>query len=138
MIRIELLGLTALLGVLIGCGGGNAQSSAAAPTPSEKADGTHLTTFQKSQLVGHYSTNDGKSGFTLDRTVDPPKARLDGDKGSMPLKASGGFDHSTEYRSDDKRIWIRVSHDGDVLLFQGPKQHQGEDVVRDADADPLK
>ncbi len=151
MNQIMTFGSVALLGfslLVTGCGGGGGNSNSGqastntTPTKtassSEVADGTHVTEFQKRQMIGHYSTRDGKSGFTFDRTVDPPKGKLDGDTAAMPLKASGGFDNSTEYRSDDKRIWIRVAKSGHVELFQGPKQHEGERVVRDADAEPLK
>lgn len=103
----------------------------------EVATGSAPTEFQRARLVGHYSTYDGGSGFIFDRTTDPPKARLDGTETAQVLTASGGPLHTTEYRSADGSLWIRVSESGDVLLFQGPKQQQGPDVVRDADADPL-
>ena len=39
--------------------------------------------------------------------------------------------------SDDHSIWVRVREDGTVEGFQGPKQREGVDVVRDADANQL-
>jgi hypothetical protein len=88
--------------------------------------------------VGHYSTLDGKSGLIVDRRNAVVKAKLDGDSAVEVLKASGGPHASTEYRSDDGRIWLRVSEQGDVVLFQGPAQKEGVDVLRDADAAPLE
>lgn len=47
----------------------------------------------------------------------------------------------TEYKSDDRSvpIWLRVDNEsGSVLLFQGPKEHEGVRVVRDAEAEQLK
>jgi len=137
MMRSLLLG--GLL-VVAGCASKNATSSpAASPAGSEVADGQHLTEFQKSRLLGHYSTEDGKSGFVLDRTVDPPKARLDGDATVRTLSKRGSVSGAYELISDDKKIWLRIAEEGgEVLLFQGPKQTEGVRVVRDADAAQLK
>lgn len=110
-----------------------------AKSPSgEVASGSTLTEFQKSRLLGHYSTEDGASGFILDRTVTPPKAKLDGTDKICALQESHGPLETKEYRCDDHSIWVRVSESGDVQLFQGPKQHEGVRVVRDADAKQLK
>lgn len=142
MMRSLLLG--GLLAVA-GCASTNATSSnatsspAASPAGSEVADGQHLTEFQKRRLLGHYSTEDGKSGFILDRTVDPPKARLDGDATVRTLSKQGSVSGAYELISDDKKIWLRIAEEsGEVLLFQGPKQTEGVRVVRDADAAQLK
>jgi len=80
----------------------------------------------------------GKSGLILDRRSEVVKARLDGSNEVKVLKANGGPNHATEYRSDDGSIWLRVDQHGEVLLFQGPAQTQGVEVVRDADAEPLE
>jgi hypothetical protein len=104
----------------------------------EVATGNTLTEFQKRRLLGHYSTYDGASGFIFDRTGAPFLAKLDGVERPMPLAESDGAYHSKEYRSADHSIWIRVDEEGSVLLFQGPKQHQGVEVARDADAKPLR
>jgi hypothetical protein len=104
----------------------------------EVADGEHLTEFQKTRLLGHYSTIDGKSGFVLDRTVDPPKARLDGDGTVHELAKEGSVHGAIELVSSDRKIWLRIDDEsGEVLLFDGPQQMNGVDVVRDADADRL-
>jgi hypothetical protein len=109
-----------------------------ATTKREVADGRHLTEFQTSRLLGHYSTVDGKSGFVLDRTVDPPKARLDGDSTVHELVKQGSVSGAFELVSSDRAIWLRVHEEsGEIMLFDGPQQTQGVDVVRDADAAQL-
>lgn len=109
-----------------------------AGTKREVADGQHLTEFQKSRLLGHYSTVDGKSGFVLDRTVEPPKARLDGDETVHELARQGSVNGAYELVSTDRAIWLRVHEEsGEIMLFDGPQQSEGVDVVRDADAGQL-
>jgi len=110
---------------------------ATSPDEREVATGKEPTTFQRERTLGHYSTLDGKSGVTLDRRTDVVKARLDGSDDVKVLAANGGPHGTTEYRSDDGSIWLRVDEDGSVLLFQGPKQKEGVEVVHDADAEPL-
>ena len=111
---------------------------ACATTHREVADGQHLTEFQKARLIGHYSTIDGKTGFVLDRTIDPPKARLDGDGTVHRLAREGSVHGAFELVSDDRKIWLRVDEEsGEVLLFDGPQQTSGVDVIRDADAKRL-
>jgi hypothetical protein len=113
-------------------------TSVPAPSPPEVADSRHPTEFQKRRLLGHYSTENGKSGFILDRTVTPPKARLDGDGKIEALSQQGSVRGAVEYVSGDRRVWLRVDKEsGDILLFQGPAEHEGVPVVRDADAEPL-
>ena len=104
------------------------------------ATGDTLTEFQKTRLLGHYSTGDGASGFILDRTVTPWRAKLDGVKKVVTLKESNTPRRGEkEYTSDDRSIWIRVdTESGSLLLFQGPKQHEGVRIDRDADAEQLK
>jgi hypothetical protein len=134
------LGLALVLGALpLGCGGG----TAAAPTPGtptakeEVADSKHLTSFQRARLLGHYSTENGKSGFLLDRTGPAPRARLDGSTEVETLAERGSVAGAIELTS--KHVWLRIDKEsGDVLLFQGPQQTQGVRVVRDADAEPLQ
>jgi len=108
----------------------------------EVATGSSLTEFQKKRLIGHYSTVNGMSGFILDRTVSPWRAKLDGTNKVTTMYVSNTPKHEeTEYKSDDKSvgIWLRVDNEsGSVLLFQGPKEHEGVRVLRDADADQLK
>lgn len=104
----------------------------------EVATGNTLTEFQKRRLLGHYSTNDGGSGFILDRTGSPFLAKLDGVDKVQTLSESSGPYHTKEYRSGDGTVWIRVDEEGRVLLFQGPKQINGVNVVRDADANRLR
>jgi hypothetical protein len=106
----------------------------------EVANGTTLTEFQKKRLLGHYSTQDGGSGFILDRTVTPWRGKLDGTSKVVTLQETNTPRRGMkEYQSDDKSIWVRVdTESGRVELFQGPKQHEGVRVVRDADADQLK
>lgn len=109
-----------------------------ATTRREVADGEHLTEFQKGRLIGHYSTIDGKTGFVLDRTVDPPKARLDGDGTVHTLAREGSVRGAFELVSSDRKIWLRVDEEsGEILLFDGPQQTAGVDVIRDADAKRL-
>ncbi len=104
----------------------------------EIASGSGLTRFQRERLLGHYSTEDGRSGFILDRTVSPWKARLDGSNDVLILsqKRPGAY-QTTEYLSEPHRLWIRVGEDGEVQLMQGPTQHEGVNVIRDAGANPL-
>lgn len=105
---------------------------------SETATGSTLTEFQKKRLLGHYSTHDGATGVILDRTVTPHRAKLDGVDKVVTLEESHGPYSTKEYRSTDPPMWFRIGEDGDVQLFQGPKQTSGVRVVRDADANPLK
>lgn len=130
------------LAIGVGCGGASSSGSGAAPSSGEPekrevATGNTLTDYQKRRLLGHYSTEDGASGFILDRTVTPWKAKLDGTDNTVTLTESHGPRDTMEYRGQG--IWIRVDKEsGDVQLFQGPKQTQGVRVVRDADANQLK
>lgn len=114
-----------------------ASQPANSPDDREVATGKEPTTFQRERTLGHYSTLDGKSGVSLDRRTDVVKARLDGSDDVKVLVASGGPHGTTEYRSDDGSIWLRVDEHGSVLLFQGPQQKEGVEVVHDADAEPL-
>jgi hypothetical protein len=102
----------------------------------EVADSTHPTEFQSSRLVGHYSTPNGKVGFVLDRTADPPKIRLDGDRYVLvlsPRQASKGWLELVA-----SNIWIRIDEGtGRILSFSGPGMQDSSSVVRDADARPL-
>ncbi len=151
-----------LLLLVVGCGGGSAQPAAtpststatattvadtpnptddpAAPNgkPREVATGNTLTEFQKSRLLGHYSTYDGMSGFIFDRTGTPFMAKLDGVDKAMPLTESPSARGDKEYRSADRSTWIRVDEEGNVLYFQGPKQREGVRIKRDADANRLR
>lgn len=118
---------------LIGC------ASSSQPSQPEVASGQKLTAFQKSRLLGHYSTESGKSGFILDRTREPWRARFDGETQGCTLETSGGPGDTKHYAcKEPKRIWLRVDgQSGEVLLFQGPNETQGVRVIRDADAEPL-
>ena len=136
--------LAALLAALAGaCAGTGASGASGASQPAnspedrEVATGKEPTSFQRSRSLGHYSTLDGQSGVTLDRRTDVVKAKLDGSNEVKVMAASGGPHKTTEYRSDDGSIWLRVDEHGSVLLFQGPKQKEGVEVVHDADAEPL-
>ena len=123
-----------------GCGGSAKPASSASDADKpEVADSQHLTEFQKSRLLGHYTTEDGKHGFILDRTATPPRARLDGESAYEELTEQGSVSGAVEYTSPSKKIWLRVSKDtGDVMLFQGPGLTEGVSVMRDADAEQLK
>jgi hypothetical protein len=102
----------------------------------DMADGTHATEFQSSRLVGHYSTPNGKVGFILDRTSDPPKIKMDGDAYTLvlaPRQASKGW---LEFVASN--IWIRIDEQtGRILSFTGPGMTDSTFVVRDADAKAL-
>jgi hypothetical protein len=112
--------------------------SAGAPKEPEVATGTEPTSFQRSKLVAHYSTLDGATGFVIDRTADPIVVRLDGTATNEPLVWHGALHESIDYQSPDKKVWLRVRKEtGDVMLFQGPKEHEGVRVTRDADAKTL-
>jgi hypothetical protein len=151
--------VTALL--LVACGGSQQQAQPAIPSmpaypdgqppkseaksepkrdkdEPEIATGNTLTEFQKKRLLGHYSTHDGASGFILDRTGKPFLAKLDGIDKVVELSESYGPYNTKEYRSADKSVWLRIDESGRVVSFQGPKQINGVDVVRDADANRLR
>jgi hypothetical protein len=99
-------------------------------------DGARPTEFQSSRLVGHYSTRNGKVGFILDRTTNPPKIRIDADPYVLvltPRQASKGW---LEYVAAN--IWLRIDEEsGSILSFVGPGMNDASRVVRDADARPL-
>lgn len=132
----------------VACGGGGApaaepsstkaSSGADAEEGREVATGSTLTKFQRSRLLGHYSTEDGATGFILDRTASPWRAKLDGIEKVVRLEESNGPRNTREYRSAEPKMWLRVDEEGSVLLFEGPKQREGVRVVRDADAEPLQ
>jgi hypothetical protein len=129
---IVLCGLAASLPLAaVACG------KAAAHEP-EIATGKEPTDFQKSKMVAHYSTIDGTTGFIIDRTQDPIVVRLDGTAENEPLIWHGALHESIDYQSPSKKVWLRVRKEsGDVMLFQGPKEHEGVRVTRDADAKSL-
>jgi hypothetical protein len=128
------------------CGGGTPAPAAPAPAsnapapaePREIATGAQPTRFQRSRLLGHYSTLDGASGFILDRTGSEVRAKLDRTADVKVLTAHGGPHQTKEYESADGDLWLRIDPRGEVLLFQGPSQTQGVEVTRDADAEPLQ
>jgi len=100
------------------------------------ADGTHATEFQSARLLGHYSTPNGKVGFVLDRTSDPPKIRLDGDAFTLVLSSRQASRGWLEYVASN--IWIRIDEEtGRILSFVGPGMTDATRVIRDADAKPL-
>ncbi len=102
----------------------------------EVADSNSLTEFQKRRLLGHYSTIDGKTGFVLDRTVDPPRVRVDGDRYVKNLAERPSVRCCVEYAAGD--FWVRVDKDsGAIVEFQGALQRDAVRVIRDADAQPL-
>jgi hypothetical protein len=127
--------------LLAACGGAPPPpptTGASDPKP-EVADSQNLTEFQKTRLLGHYSTEEGKHGFVLDRTAKPPRARLDGEQGYEELSEQGSVSGAVEYKSPSGKIWLRLDKEsGDVLLFQGPGLTEGTRVIRDADAQQLK
>jgi len=129
--------VAALAALASACADTGASPPANSPEDREVATGKEPTTYQRSRSLGHYSTLDGKFGVILDRRTEVIKARLDGSNDVKVLAASGGPHGTTEYRSDDGSIWLRVDEHGSVLLFQGPEQEQGVEVVHDADAEPL-
>ncbi len=102
----------------------------------EIADGSHPTELQTTRLVGHYTTPNGKIGFILDRTSDPPRIRLDGDRYTLvmtPRPASKGW---LDYVAGN--LWVRLDETtGSILGFEGPNMREPSYVVRDADARPL-
>ena len=116
--------------------GTSSASTSASPADREVADSRHLTEFQKRARIGHFSTENGQSGFILDRTGASPKARLDGSSVVVILERRGSVPGAYELQGKD--IWLRLDESSDdVLLFQGPKERQGVRVLRDADAEPL-
>ncbi len=140
MLRLPLVPLAAI--ALVACGGSPPRDPAGVDVEvsvhGEKTNGKSPTRFQRARLLGHYSTFDGASGFILDRTKTPWKAKLDGSDAVVTLGRAGTEgSESKDYVSADRAVWVRISDEGDVLLFDGPKQKEGVEVVRDADADPL-
>jgi hypothetical protein len=106
------------------------------PPPVAAAPARDRTAFQRRRLLGHYATLDGKTGFVLDRTVDPPRARLDSDSIVRVLAVQPSVRCCVEYRGGN--FWVRVDKDsGAIVQFQGERQTEGVRVVRDGDADPL-
>ncbi|HEU5074197.1 MAG TPA: hypothetical protein VFU02_08490 [Polyangiaceae bacterium] len=65
------------------------------------------------------------------------QGEADGSNEVQVWAASGGPHGTTENRSDDGTIWLRVDERGSMLLFQGTQQKEGVEVVHDADAEPL-
>ena len=130
------LGLLAV--VTFACAVTACGKSTATDKAPEVATGKEPTEFQKSKLIGHYSTLDGTSGFILDRTQDPWVARLDGTNENEPLVWQGAKHESTDYVSPNHKVWLRVAKEsGEVMLFQGPKEKEGVRVTRDANAKSL-
>ncbi len=158
--KIELSGCLVVTAALVGCGGRNSTAAQPAATPTattgsshdkdsdktkdkdEVATGNTLTEFQKGRLLGHYSTENGDSGFILDRTVTPWRAKLDGTNTVVTMtKTNTPRRGEEEYTSEDKdkTIWIRLNvESGQLLFFQGPKQREAVRITRDANADQLK
>jgi len=107
--------------------------SAHKSTPPTATSGRVLTDFQRSRLLGHYSTLDGRRGFVLDRLAEPAKVRLDGETAVQTLKERYSQWTWLDYLNADGRIEIRTKQDsGEVVRLNGT------DVVRDADARPLR
>ena len=102
----------------------------------ETADSVHPTRFQMSRRVAHYSTPNGQTGFVLDLTSEPARARVDGSAYVLELTPRRGSSGVVEYLAGS--YWFRVSEEtGAVVLFAGPTTHGTTRVVHDADAEPL-
>ncbi|WP_394836785.1 serine/threonine protein kinase [Pendulispora rubella] len=112
---------------------GTALAAASARKPGAGNPARVLTDFQRSRLLGHYSTYDGRRGFVLDRLGEPVKVRLDGDSTVHSLKERYSQWTWLDYLSEDGKIEIRTKQDtGEVVKLNYA------DVVRDADARPLR
>lgn len=102
----------------------------------ETADSVHPTHFQMSRRVAHYSTPNGQTGFVIDLTSEPVRARVDGSAYVLELTPRRGSRGVVEYVAGS--YWFRVSEEtGEVVLFAGPTTRGATPVVHDADAEPL-
>jgi len=102
----------------------------------ETADSVHPTRFQASRRVAHYSTPNGQTGFVIDLTSEPARARVDGSAYVLELTPRRGSSGIVEYIAGS--YWFRVSEEtGAVVLFAGPTTRGATPVVHDADAEPL-
>ncbi len=89
--------------------------------------------------LGHYSTEDSRDGFVLDRTAQPWLLQRDGTSVVIPLFESNRGTEWIEYRGGD--VWLRVytsGWDAGRVLYEGPNQREGVSSRRDADAAPLR
>ncbi len=111
---------------------GTGSSEAAPPTA-----GTESRAPSSGLRLGHYTTIDMKDGFVLDRTGSPWLLKRDGSGAVVELHPDG----ESEYRSPDRSVWLRTYSEGwngGRILYDGPDQHEGIDVMRDASACPLR
>ncbi len=105
----------------IACGGSDA---ARAPKTAEKGDGVVRGVTQAQLDVAHYATGDGLNGFVLDRTKDPVRIQMDGDKDIVELTAIEERDargrQGTTYKAPDGKNVLFISVDGGIKLY-GPR-----------------
>ncbi len=104
----------------------------AQPLTGEGANATTVGALR----AGHFVTEDRMEGFVLDQTAEPALFRLDGSNQIVRLTQSEGVYDSVEYRNDQAHVWIRVGQYGEVL-YDGPNQTEGVNVMQDARAEPL-
>jgi hypothetical protein len=110
-----------------------------APSPSGHAPAAARSASSADpRLLGHYAPKDGGTGFVLDRSVEPPRFRLDGTDQTWTLRRQTTRAGSFELVNPDGQLWLRVDEaSGEVALFDGPEQAEGVAVTRDADGAPL-
>jgi len=102
----------------------------------ELADGSHPTELQMQQLVGHYSTLDGKSGFIFDRTADPPLVLRDGDRFAVSVTVAANRRCCWDYAAAGMSLRVDRAT-GRITELIDDAHPDGAPVVRDADAEPL-
>jgi hypothetical protein len=89
------------------------------------------------QRIGHYSSNNGLTGFVLDRLGTPIKLRFDGSDEILALiPEPAPFDAVTLKRDDGSWV-LRLYPDGKVLVFSKNLPGGSASVIRDQDAQPL-
>jgi hypothetical protein len=107
----------ACLGVACGGSPGTKQGAKAA----DKSDDVLRPITQAQLDVAHYATGDGRIGFVLDRTKEPARFRMDGQKDVVELTPVEERDargrQGTTYKAPDGKNVLFISVDGGIKLY---------------------
>jgi hypothetical protein len=98
----------------------------------------HLTPGQLK--VAHFATRDGMIGLVLDRTMQPPKLRMDGEQAVIELgmeeDRNGDVRAGWIFRAPDGHIVLYLAADGNFKVFTSTDVW-GIELTNDRSAEPL-
>lgn len=135
--RIETWALVAAVG-LVACGGSSSTPPAKSSGKKDADEGVIRPVTQAQLPVAHYATGDGNVGFVLDRTREPARIRMDGEKDVIELtkveQRDPNYRKGFDYLAPDGTKMLFISVGGDIQVFTGRDSFW---VNSDKKAEPL-